>query len=155
VILTRDIILIQPLVQKGRDVINASWWLALTRHSSLKSNNCNALSPARQSLTRLPRPFGQGDVLAGSVSVARCKKSLVKCLKKKGYKGRKGGKRITYRAAQSIYTSSPAALYIHSRGSGLYLKQLFAARSRLVSEPSNNRWLKYALPCHKIIELSP
>ncbi|EXJ76825.1 hypothetical protein A1O3_10530 [Capronia epimyces CBS 606.96] len=39
--------------------------------SSLKSNNYNALSPARQSLTRLPRPFGQGDVLAGSVSVAR------------------------------------------------------------------------------------
>ena len=25
-----------------------------TRHSSLKSNNCNALSPARQGLTRLP-----------------------------------------------------------------------------------------------------
>ena len=42
-----------------------------TRHSSLKSNNCNALSPARQGLTRLPRPLGQGDVLAGPVSVAR------------------------------------------------------------------------------------
>ena len=56
---------------KGRDVVNASWWLALTRNSSLKSNNCNALSPARQSLTRLPRPFGQGDELVGSVSVAR------------------------------------------------------------------------------------
>ncbi|KAJ8057814.1 hypothetical protein OCU04_013224, partial [Sclerotinia nivalis] len=40
-------------------------------HSSLKSNNCNALSPARQSLTRLPRPFGQGEKLVGSVSVAR------------------------------------------------------------------------------------
>jgi hypothetical protein len=37
----------------------------------LKSNNCNALSPARQGLTRLPRPLGQGDVLAGPVSVAR------------------------------------------------------------------------------------
>ena len=37
----------------------------------MKSNNCNALSPARQSLTRLPRPFGQGDELVGSVSVAR------------------------------------------------------------------------------------
>ncbi|KAL7265959.1 hypothetical protein RUND412_011512, partial [Rhizina undulata] len=36
------------------------------RNSSLKSNNCNALSPARQSLTRLPRPSGQGDVLVGS-----------------------------------------------------------------------------------------
>ena len=42
-----------------------------TRHSSLKSNNCNALSPARQGLTRLPGPLGQGDVLAGPVSVAR------------------------------------------------------------------------------------
>ncbi|EGE09619.1 hypothetical protein TEQG_08557 [Trichophyton equinum CBS 127.97] len=41
------------------------------RHSSLKSNNCNALSPARQGLTRLPRPLGQGDGLAGPVSVAR------------------------------------------------------------------------------------
>ncbi|KYG39561.1 hypothetical protein M433DRAFT_79763, partial [Acidomyces richmondensis BFW] len=41
------------------------------RHSSLKSNNCNALSPARQSLTRLPRPSGQGNELVGSVSVAR------------------------------------------------------------------------------------
>ena len=37
----------------------------------MKSNNCNALSPARQSLTRLPRPSGQGDALVGSVSVAR------------------------------------------------------------------------------------
>ena len=37
----------------------------------MKSNNCNALSPARQSLTRLPRPIGQGDELVGSVSVAR------------------------------------------------------------------------------------
>ena len=37
----------------------------------MKSNNCNALSPARQSLTRLPRPSGQGDELVGSVSVAR------------------------------------------------------------------------------------
>ncbi|KDR65241.1 hypothetical protein GALMADRAFT_232962 [Galerina marginata CBS 339.88] len=41
------------------------------RYSSLKSNNCNALSPARQSFTRLPRPSGQGKKLAGSVSVAR------------------------------------------------------------------------------------
>ena len=37
----------------------------------MKSNNCNALSPARQSLTRLPRPLGQGDELVGSVSVTR------------------------------------------------------------------------------------
>ena len=37
----------------------------------MKSNNCNALSPARQSLTRLPKPFGQGEELVGSVSVAR------------------------------------------------------------------------------------
>ncbi|GKE94465.1 hypothetical protein Tco_1579320 [Tanacetum coccineum] len=31
------------------------------RYSSLKSNNCNALSPARLSFTRLPRPLGQGE----------------------------------------------------------------------------------------------
>ena len=56
---------------KGRDVINASWWLALTRNSSLKTNNCNGLSPARQSFTRLPGPSGQGYILAAFVSVAR------------------------------------------------------------------------------------
>ncbi len=37
----------------------------------MKSNNCNALSPARQGLTRLPRPPGQGDSLVDPVSVAR------------------------------------------------------------------------------------
>ena len=37
----------------------------------MKSNNCNALSPARQSLTRLPNSFEQGKELVGSVSVAR------------------------------------------------------------------------------------
>src|SRR6201999_2010876 len=41
------------------------------RNSSLKSNNCNALSPARQSFTRLPGPSGQGYELAGLISVAR------------------------------------------------------------------------------------
>src|SRR3989337_2190032 len=52
-------------------LVSACHQHALTRHSSLKSNNCNALSPARQSLTRLPKPSGQGDELVGSVSVAR------------------------------------------------------------------------------------
>ncbi|KAG2007547.1 hypothetical protein CC2G_015241 [Coprinopsis cinerea AmutBmut pab1-1] len=46
------------------------------RYSSLKSNNCNALSPARQSFTRLPRPSGQGKELAGSVSVARAAQNI-------------------------------------------------------------------------------
>ena len=41
-------------------LVSASHQLALTRKSSLKSNNCNALSPARQSLTRLPRSLEQG-----------------------------------------------------------------------------------------------
>ena len=45
---------------KGRDVIGASCWLAPTRHSSLKINNCNNLSPSRCILKRLPRPAGQG-----------------------------------------------------------------------------------------------
>ena len=40
-------ILAHSLLSKGRDVINASWWLALTRNSSFMSNNCNAQSPSR------------------------------------------------------------------------------------------------------------
>ena len=52
----------------------------------MKSNNCNALSPARQSLTRLPRPSGQGNELVGSVSVARVRprtsKGITACLHK-------------------------------------------------------------------------
>jgi len=39
---------------KGRDVVNAIWWIALTRHSSLKTNNCNDLSPSRWNFPRLP-----------------------------------------------------------------------------------------------------
>ncbi|KAF2123347.1 hypothetical protein P153DRAFT_304142, partial [Dothidotthia symphoricarpi CBS 119687] len=41
------------------------------RHSLLKSNNYNTLSLVRQSLTRLPRPSGQGKELISSISVAR------------------------------------------------------------------------------------
>ena len=56
---------------KGRDVINASWWLAFTRNSSLKTKNYNSLSPARLALKRLPRPISQGCKLDEPVSVAR------------------------------------------------------------------------------------
>ncbi len=56
---------------KGRDVISASWWLALTRNSSLKINNYNNLSPARYALKRLPRPPSQGCKLDARISVAR------------------------------------------------------------------------------------
>jgi hypothetical protein len=55
---------------KGRDVISASWWLALTRNSSLKINNCNDLSPSRHDFRRLPSPIGRGE-LVDRVSVAR------------------------------------------------------------------------------------
>lgn len=56
---------------KGRDVIGASCWLTPTRHSSLKINNCNNLSPSRCTLKRLPRPSGQGQELVACISVAR------------------------------------------------------------------------------------
>ena len=56
---------------KGRDVINASWWLAFTRNSSLKINNCNDLSPARPVFKRLPRLISQGFMLDEPISVAR------------------------------------------------------------------------------------
>lgn len=32
---------------KGRDIVNTSWWLALTRNFSLKTDNCNDLSPSQ------------------------------------------------------------------------------------------------------------
>jgi hypothetical protein len=41
---------------KGRDVINASWWLTLTRNSSFKTNNCNNLSQSWYSFKRFPKP---------------------------------------------------------------------------------------------------
>ncbi len=56
---------------KGRDVINASWWLAFTRNSSFKIKNYNNLSPARCVLKRLPRPLSQGCKLDDRISVAR------------------------------------------------------------------------------------
>ena len=45
---------------KRSDVISTSWWLELTRNSSLKINNCNNLSPSRCVLKGLPNPPGQG-----------------------------------------------------------------------------------------------
>ena len=56
---------------KGRDVINADWWSAFTRNSSFKINNCNNLSLSRRTLTRLPRPLGQGYKLVECISVTR------------------------------------------------------------------------------------
>lgn len=40
----------------GRDIINASWWLALTRNSSFKIHNSKELSLTRLVLIRLPVP---------------------------------------------------------------------------------------------------
>ena len=56
---------------KGRDVINASWWLAFTRNSSLKINNYKSLSQSRRSFIRLPDLLRPGLTLAESFSVAR------------------------------------------------------------------------------------
>jgi hypothetical protein len=41
----------------GRDIINASWWLALTRNSSFKIYSFKELSLTRLVLIRLPEPF--------------------------------------------------------------------------------------------------
>ena len=56
---------------KGRDVINAIWWITLTRNSSFKIENCKDLSPTRRGLKRLPTPTGAGYKLVVPVSVAR------------------------------------------------------------------------------------
>ena len=45
---------------KGRDVINVSWWLTLTRNSSFKGNNCNSRSRSRRIFKGLPIPFKNG-----------------------------------------------------------------------------------------------
>ena len=45
---------------KGRDVINVSWWLTLTRNSSFKGNNCNSRSRSRRIFKGLPIPFENG-----------------------------------------------------------------------------------------------
>ena len=45
---------------KGRDVINASWWLALTWNSAFTENNCNFRSQSRQIFNGLPTPFAIG-----------------------------------------------------------------------------------------------
>ncbi|CDZ96629.1 hypothetical protein [Phaffia rhodozyma] len=55
------------------------------RNSSLKSKNCNALSPARQSFTRLPRPFGQGKKLAGSLDADSPSKKPATSKSRPGY----------------------------------------------------------------------
>ena len=54
---------------KGRDLINASWWLLLTRNSLLKIKNCNDLSPSLRILTGLPYHSGKGRFVA-FISVA-------------------------------------------------------------------------------------
>ncbi len=56
---------------KGRDVINAGWWPALTGNSSFKGNNCNSLSQSRRILTWLPGHFWLGNAHSDSFSVAR------------------------------------------------------------------------------------
>jgi hypothetical protein len=56
---------------KGRDVINARWWPALTRNSSFKGNNYKSLSQSRRSFIRLPDLLRPGWTLAESFSVAR------------------------------------------------------------------------------------
>ena len=61
----------RAVCRKGRDVISTSWWLALTRNSSLKINNCNDLSPSRCVLKRLPSHFRQDRKLVERISVAR------------------------------------------------------------------------------------
>lgn len=45
---------------KSSNLFNASWWLALTRNSSLKTNNYNCLSPARFTFQDFPSLSTQG-----------------------------------------------------------------------------------------------
>ena len=56
---------------KGRDVINASLWPALTGNSSFTENNFNSRSQSRRNFIGYPMPFGLGYRHADSSSVAR------------------------------------------------------------------------------------
>ena len=55
---------------KDRGAISASWWLALTRNSSLNIDNCNNMFPARCILRRLPDPSRQGRKRVEPISCA-------------------------------------------------------------------------------------
>ena len=55
---------------KGRDVINASLWLALTGNSWFTENNCKLRSLPRRGFSGLPVPLGKGEH-ADLFSVAR------------------------------------------------------------------------------------
>ena len=62
---------------KGRDAISTSWWLALTRNSPLKRDNCSRLW-LHDAPCRPPNHFRQGFKLVEGMSVARVQRTTSK-----------------------------------------------------------------------------